>query len=78
MIFLNVKLKYKLNLKSEPLRLELLLKQVLRRRKRSDCGVSNETLGIYFMNVNQLIFINNVTSCQRIIDCITVILLKNM
>ena len=47
MFFWNAKLKYKLNLKCEPLLLKLLLKFVLRRRKRSDCGVSFETLGIY-------------------------------
>ena len=46
MLFSNAKLKYKLNLKCKPLLLKLLLKLVLRRRKRSDCGVSNETLGI--------------------------------
>ena len=49
-MFLNAKLKYKLNLKCEPLLLELLLKFVLRRRKRSDSGVSYETLGIYMSN----------------------------
>ena len=46
MLFLNVKLKYKLNLKLKHLLLKLLLKLVLRRRKRSDCGVSSETLGV--------------------------------
>ena len=46
MLFSNVKLEYKLNLKLEHLLLKLLLKLVLRRRKRSDCGVSSETLGI--------------------------------
>ena len=48
MLFLNAKLKYKLNLKCEPLLLKLLLKRVLRRRKRSDCDVSYETLGISY------------------------------
>ena len=47
MLFSNVKLKYKLNIKLQHLLLEFLLKLVLRRRKRSDCGVSSETLGIY-------------------------------
>ena len=45
MLFLNAKLKHKLNLKCKLLLLELLLKLVLRWRKRSDCGVSYETLG---------------------------------
>ena len=47
MLFSNVKLKYKLYLKLEHLLLKLLLKLVLRQRKRSDCGVSSETLGIH-------------------------------
>ena len=45
MLFLNVKLTYKLNLK-------LLLKLVLRRRKRSDCGDSSETLGMFSRVLN--------------------------
>ena len=45
MLFWNDKLEFKLNLKLEHLLLKLLLKLVLRRRKRSDRGVSNETLG---------------------------------
>ena len=49
MLFWNFKLKYELNLKSERLLFKLLLTFVLRWRKRSDCGVSNETLGIQIM-----------------------------
>ena len=48
MLFCNVILKYKFNLKLQHLLLKLLLKLVLRRRKRSDCVVSSETLGMYF------------------------------
>ena len=51
MLFSNVELEYRLNLKLEYLLLKLLLKLVLRRRKRSDCGVSSETLGYLFTKI---------------------------
>ena len=42
----RIKLEFKLSLMLEHLLLKFLLKLVLRRRKRSDCGVSSETLCI--------------------------------
>ena len=50
MLFCNVKLKFKLNLKLEHIVFKFLLKLVLRRRKRSDCGVISKTLGIYCLS----------------------------
>ena len=46
MLFWNVKLEFELNLKLKYFLVNLPFKLVLRRRKRSDCGVSYETLGI--------------------------------
>ena len=45
-MFCNVKLEFKLNLKFEHLLQELLRKLVSKGRKRSDCGMRNETLGL--------------------------------
>ena len=57
MLFLNVKLEYKLNLKLQHLLLNLLLKFVLRRCKRPDCsvGLKNLVYSRLFIITNRLI-----------------------